>query len=193
MQETWVQYLGQKDPLEKRMATHSSILALEIPWTEEPGGLQFMGSQRVRYDLVNNTHTQIYSSFVQFIAHSPLFSTLPHPKIIVWIPVSHLVNHWITVFKWNHLHTWNNNNSSQACSLESESVSCSVMSHSLKPHGLPGSSVHGIFQARLLQWVVISFSRGSSRPRDWTSVSYVSCTAGKFFTCTINHILLSYQ
>ena len=40
MQETWVQSLGQKDPLEQEMATHSSILAWEIPWTEEPGGLK---------------------------------------------------------------------------------------------------------------------------------------------------------
>ena len=45
MQETWVQSLGQEDPLEKEMATHSSILAWEIPWTEEPGRLQSMGSQ----------------------------------------------------------------------------------------------------------------------------------------------------
>ena len=45
MQETWVQCLGQEDPLEKEMATHSSILAWEIPWTEEPGGLQFTGLQ----------------------------------------------------------------------------------------------------------------------------------------------------
>ena len=50
MQEMWVQSLGQKDPLEKEMATHSRILAWEIPWTEEPGKLQFMGSQRVRHD-----------------------------------------------------------------------------------------------------------------------------------------------
>ena len=47
MQETWVQFLGQEDPLEKGVATHSSILAWEIPWTEEPGGLQSMGSQDV--------------------------------------------------------------------------------------------------------------------------------------------------
>ena len=46
-QETWVQLLGQEDPLEKGMAAHSSILAWEIPWTEEPGGLQSMGSQDV--------------------------------------------------------------------------------------------------------------------------------------------------
>ena len=45
MQETQVQSLGQADPLEKGMATHSSILAWEIPWTEDPGGLQSMGSQ----------------------------------------------------------------------------------------------------------------------------------------------------
>ena len=49
-QETWVQSLGQKDPLEKRMPTHSSILAWRIPRTKEPGGLQSMGSQRVRHD-----------------------------------------------------------------------------------------------------------------------------------------------
>ena len=51
MQETSVQSLGQEDPLEKETATHSRILAWEIQWTEELSGLQFMGSQRVRYDL----------------------------------------------------------------------------------------------------------------------------------------------
>ena len=50
VQETWVQSLGQEYPLEKGMATHSSILAWRIPWTEEPGGLQSMGLQRVRHD-----------------------------------------------------------------------------------------------------------------------------------------------
>ena len=49
-QEMWVQSLGREDPLEKEMATHSSILAWRIPWTEKPGGLQSMGSQRVRHD-----------------------------------------------------------------------------------------------------------------------------------------------
>ena len=47
MQETWVQSLGWEDPLEKGMATHSSILAWRIPWTEEPGGPQSMGSQEL--------------------------------------------------------------------------------------------------------------------------------------------------
>ena len=50
MQETWVRSLGWEDPLEKEMATHSSILAWRIPWTEEPGGLQSIGLQRVGHD-----------------------------------------------------------------------------------------------------------------------------------------------
>ena len=50
VQETWVQSLGQEDPLEKEMATHSSILAWRIPRREEPGGLQSMGSQSVGHD-----------------------------------------------------------------------------------------------------------------------------------------------
>ena len=50
MQEIQVQFLGGEDPLEEGMATYSSILAWRIPWTEEPGGLQSIGSQRVRHD-----------------------------------------------------------------------------------------------------------------------------------------------
>ena len=49
-QEMWIQSLGQEDPLEKGIATHSSILAWRIPWTEEPGGLQSMGLHRVGHD-----------------------------------------------------------------------------------------------------------------------------------------------
>ena len=52
MQETWVRYLGQEDPLEKGMATHYSILTWRIPWTEEPGGLQSIGLHRVGHDQV---------------------------------------------------------------------------------------------------------------------------------------------
>ena len=50
MQETWVRFLGWEDPLEKGMATYSSILAWRIPWTEEAGGLQSVGSQRVGHN-----------------------------------------------------------------------------------------------------------------------------------------------
>ena len=49
-QETLVRSLGQEDPLKEGMATHSSIVAWRVPWTEEPDGLQFIGSQRVRHD-----------------------------------------------------------------------------------------------------------------------------------------------
>ena len=55
VQETQVQSLGQEDPLEKGMATHSNILAWRILWTEEPGGLQSVGWQRVRHNQVTNT------------------------------------------------------------------------------------------------------------------------------------------
>ena len=51
--QMWVQSLGWEDPLEKEMATHSSILAWEIPWTEEPGRLQSMGLQKSRIQLTN--------------------------------------------------------------------------------------------------------------------------------------------
>ena len=55
MQETWIWSLGQEDPLEEGMAIHSSILAWRIPWTEEPGGLQSMESQRVGHNWATNT------------------------------------------------------------------------------------------------------------------------------------------
>ena len=58
-QETWVQSLGWKDPLEKGMATHSSILAWRIPWTEEPGALQSVGSQRVGHEWATTTNMNI--------------------------------------------------------------------------------------------------------------------------------------
>ena len=61
--------------------------------------------------------------------------------------------------------------------------SCTVMSDSLRPHdGLPGFSLHGIFKARILEWVTISSSRGSSPPRDRTCVSCMFCIAYRFFT-----------
>ena len=59
-EERWVQSLGGKDPLEEGMVTHSNILAWSIPWTEEPGGLQSMGSQRVRHDRNDLAPTQKY-------------------------------------------------------------------------------------------------------------------------------------
>ena len=69
MQETWVQSLGQEDLLEKEMATHSSILAWQIPWMEEPGGLQSLELQRSRHNLGHTQHmyTQIGASQVTLV------------------------------------------------------------------------------------------------------------------------------
>ena len=65
MQETWIRSLGQEDPLEKEMATHSSILAWRIPWTEEPGGLLSIGSHRVGHDWSDLAcmHIHLYLGF----------------------------------------------------------------------------------------------------------------------------------
>ena len=74
MQEKRVQSLGWKDPLEEGMATHSSILAWRIPWTVEPGGLQSMGSQRVRHDSVTEQqqHSLFWASQVaQWVKNMP--------------------------------------------------------------------------------------------------------------------------
>ena len=61
MQETQFRSLGQKDPLEKKMTTYSSILAWEFLWTEEPGGLHIMGLQRIGHNLATKTITTILS------------------------------------------------------------------------------------------------------------------------------------
>ena len=57
VQETRIRSLGREDPLEEGIATHSSVLAWRIPWTEEPGGLQSMGPQRARHDWAASTFT----------------------------------------------------------------------------------------------------------------------------------------
>ena len=76
IQETWVWSLGQEDPLEKGMVTHSSILAWRIPWTEEPHRLQFMGSQRVGHSGATKTFTNIYI----YLNHFAVCLKLTHCK-----------------------------------------------------------------------------------------------------------------
>ena len=125
MQEIWDMgsIPGSKiTPGVHEMSTHSSLVACRIPWTEKLGGLQSMGSQRVKHNWVTNTFTLSAAA-----------------------------------------------KSLQSCPTLCDSRDCSP----------PGSSVHGISQARILGWVAISFSRGSSWPRDWTWVSYM---AGRLFT-----------
>ena len=65
VQETWVQSLDQKDPLEKEMSIHSSILAWKIPWTEELRGLEFMGSQTVRHSLATKEQHIINAKYIK--------------------------------------------------------------------------------------------------------------------------------
>ena len=69
MQETRVQSPGQEEPLEKGMATNSNILAWRISWTDEPGGLQSMGSQRVGHNSVTNTHTHTHTHTHDMMKH----------------------------------------------------------------------------------------------------------------------------
>ena len=139
--------------LEKGMVTHFSILSWRILWTEEPGRLQSIGSQRVWRNLATTAKTNRYKQVKQVT------------RTRVW-------KEWSCCFvqgspwrqvgkrKWQLL---------QSCLTLHHPMGCSP----------PGSSVHGIFQARILEWFAIHFSRGSSGPRDWTQVS---CIAGRFFT-----------
>ena len=97
MQETWVWSLGQEDPLEEEMATHSSILAWRIAWTEEPGRLPSMGSQRVGHDWATDTfaspclifsfHSSAYFCYTHYDLGSPLctFHTSVHSP---WWPLN---------------------------------------------------------------------------------------------------------
>ena len=81
MRETWVWSLGQEDPLEKEMATHSSTLAWKIPWMEESRRLQSMGSQRVELDMTEWLHFHFYTSFILIYSEKAM---VPHSSILAW-------------------------------------------------------------------------------------------------------------
>ena len=109
MQETWVRSLSQEGPLEKGMATQSSILAWRIPWTEEPGGLQSMGSQRVRHNCALTFSLPLF--------HMPLRLVLPIKlpdalllRLSSMVPAGHFCLNPSQVFKsawsqWEHRQT----------------------------------------------------------------------------------------
>ena len=104
MREAWVRSLGREDPLEKEIATHSSILAWRIPWTEEPGRLQSTGSQRVGHDwatslsLSLSSYARLYTFPVTYTSATPtlcpdtalLFLSFPLIQLAVlgWLPLS---------------------------------------------------------------------------------------------------------
>ena len=149
--DTWVWSLGWEDPLEKEMAIHSRAIAWKIPWTEEPGRLQSMGSQRVGHDWA-----------------TPLFTFTIHSKwkIIMLLSTSRNLDRAQDVVCWCCLVV-------KSCLTLCDPIDCSP----------PGSSVHGILQARILECVAIPFSRQSFWPRDWTHrLNLPSAPAGRFFT-----------
>ena len=96
MQGMWVQSLNQKNSLEKEIATHSSILAWEIPWTEEPGGFQYMGSQESNMTdrLNNNTTTTYINWFSTFIDRYWFDRKLKNSILIVMVIV---FNAWFMI------------------------------------------------------------------------------------------------
>ena len=135
MQETQICSLGEEDPLEKEMATHSSTLAWRIPWTEEPGRLQSMRSQRARRNWVTkHMHTQSNNMITRIDYENgkelKILLTLNRP----FLPIPHFA-------------------AAAAKSLQSCPTLCDPIDGSP-----PGSPTPGILQARTLEWVAISFS-----------------------------------
>ena len=130
MRETQVRSLGWEDPLQKEMATHSNIHAWKIPWTEEPGGLQSMGSQRVGHDCVTSL-----TNYCRGWAHQE------QPGWNCQAPPPGTITQHPTV------------KAAAAKSLQSCPTLCDPRNGSP-----PGSPVPGILQARTLEWVASSFS-----------------------------------
>ena len=130
MQETWVQSLGQEDPWEKGMATHSSILAWRILWTEEPGRLQFMGLQRVRHNWA--TFTSLH-----FRYHQPTLTIInPFFFQLKYVPFYSEANPKYIISSVNI----------SCCCCYLIAKSCSILCNPMDC-SLPASSVHGISQA----------------------------------------------
>ena len=142
----WVQSLGLEDHLKEGMATHSSILAWRVPWTEEPGELQSMGSQKVGHNLATKQQqvvaavtTQRYTSKCFMCKNTLMF-----------------IQNFLNTCKCLSVTACMHAKSFQKCPTLCNPMDCSP----------PGSSVHGILQARILMWVIMPSSRGSSPPRD---------------------------
>ena len=141
--ETRVQYLGREDLLKKEIA-RQDFLAGKIPWMEEPDRLQSMGSQRVRHDWATSLSLGVKVQWWTRQAQS----------LVSWCL---LLMEFLAHSLYGHV------------GRKEGRVGCSVMSDSMRPmdYSLPGSSVHGILQARILEWVAIPFSRGSVRDIKW--------------------------
>ena len=158
---------------EKAMAPHSSTLAWKIPWVVEPDRLQSMWLLRVGHDWVTSLSLFTFMHWRRKWQPTPVFlpgesqgwGSLVGCHLWGWSRVGH---------DWRDLacYVWVCAKSLQSCL-----TLCDTMDHSP-----PGSSVHGILQARILEWVGTPSSRGSSRPTDWTHASYVSCIGRQVLT-----------
>ena len=124
---------------EKAMAPHSSTLAWKIPWLEEPGRLQSMGSMRVGHDWVTSLSLFTFTHWRRQWQPTPVLLTGGSQGRGSW---------WAAV-----------------CGVTQSRTRLKRLSSSSR-RSLPGSSVHGFLQARILEWVAFPFSRGSSQPRD---------------------------
>ena len=97
-QEMWIWFLGQEDALEKEMATHSSILAWEIPWTEEPGGLQSMGSQKSQIHWLKNNNLSINrTNLCESPSEDPQQSVMSAQELLLLSRFSHV---WLCATPW---------------------------------------------------------------------------------------------
>ena len=159
---------GSEDPLEEGMATHSSILACRVPWTEEPGGLPSIALQRVRHNWGNlaHMHQALGMNYLTFLALFPHNATcltrfwwgseMAHPdcNLVLWLQIPFIVLYLTTTAPSSFYHNskWK----------------------SLSHVQLFVTTVHGILQARILEWVAFPFSRGSSQPRDRTQISRIA-------------------
>ena len=174
------------------MAPHSSTLAWKIPWMEEPGGLQSMGSLRVGHDWAASLSLFTFMHWRRKWQPTPVFlpgESQGRGSLVGCRLWGRRVEHdWSdlaavaaaedscrpSVISPKH-GTWrraeyNTYAALRAKSLQSCPTICSPVDCSP-----PGCSVHGILQAGILEWVAVPSSRGSSPPRNWTQVSYVSC------------------
>ena len=188
MQETQVQSLGQEDPLVKEIATHSSILGWNIPRTEESGGLQSMGSWRIRHNWVTkHTYTHILNIYSELLCDSAWGSQRDKCTVMFTEALFSIAKRWKQPkCPFRGMDKQSMVLSIQGLRMNTEDLVKQVLAAQLCPTlwdpvdcSPPGSSVHEILQVRILEWDVIPFSRGSSQPRDRTQVS---CIAGRFFT-----------
>ena len=190
-QETQVLFLGWEDPVDNRMATHSSVLAWRIPWTEEPGGLQSIGLHRVRHDWGDLARTHAHTHWVRERKEKYDFkvfgrrdwqdgSTIKNEKECSGKKVK-VAQSYPTLCDpmdspWYSL--------GQNTGVGSHSLLQGIFPAQGLNTGLPycGQILYQLSHRgsqRIVEWVAYPFSRGSSQPRNQTGVS---CIAGGFFT-----------